>query len=298
MTTTRRQRKEGLRTAASAAARTPPLLLLLVLPVLLASSTLLLVVAAAGDAEGGDGEGEKKGPMPDDFNFNGMGGQNCQSFRCTSGREPVPKSRLSFSSTGCSAMGGNMIMMGGGGGDTEKKQYEECCDRWHACYQICGSSKKMCDENFKKCSETKCGGDEECNKSANLNSMLTSLSGCSKYDESQLKACECADKDKAEKAREKILARFYEKYADEPSSSDKVRELMKKADTKLKFATLLNRLVEKYPNSIKHVEDPQAAMYAKMMEDAAEAAKEADGEDGDGEKEEDEESASEEHIEL
>jgi hypothetical protein len=134
------------------------------------SCVSLVVVNAAeeGDGDGGGGGG--------DFNFGDLGGMGkpCPNFRCSSGYTPVQKSRPKFTSPGCSAMGGGMMMMAAG--DTPEKPFESCCDEWHACYQICGSSKKNCDDAFKTCSEAKCAPfGEECSKDANLSSMMMQL---------------------------------------------------------------------------------------------------------------------------
>ena len=131
-------------------------------------SCVSLVAAEDGEG-GGDGGG--------DFDFGGMGGMGkpCPTYRCSSGYTPVQKSRPKFTSPGCSAMGGGMMMMATGA-ETAKKPFESCCDEWHACYQICGSSKKNCDETFKTCSEAMCKPyGEDCSQDANLSSMMMNL---------------------------------------------------------------------------------------------------------------------------
>jgi len=294
-------------TAATTTTATMTRTMLLLLVVLLflsddhrSSSSSFGVVTAAADP---DEDIKPPPPMPDDFDPNAFGaGQNCQNFRCSKNYEPVPKSRLSLSSSGCSSMGGSSMIMMGGSEDEVKKKYEDCCHQWHACYQICGSTKKSCDEQFKTCSAEKCAADDECKKSADLSSMLLNLSGCRKYDEMQLKGCECIESKSAPKARTRILSRFYEKFAASDSDADatkkKVDDLMKKADTKLKFATLLNKLVAKYSNAVKIVDDPQRNMYQKIMEEAGKSKSEKDDDEATTEDNDDDDDDSEQHIEL
>jgi hypothetical protein len=205
------------------------------------------------------------------FNMNSFGqGKACPNYRCSSGMTPVPKSRgLKFTSTGCSSMGSGMVMNMGAASSEEEPStevYASCCDEWHACYQICGVSKKACDDSFKTCSTAKCGADAECTKQIELNTMLMNLGGCQKFDQAQYQACDCVDKKKAPAQREAAIKRFYKKFA--PGNEDKAAELVKKADTASKLAALLRKLIGKYPNAIQKIEDPQQAMYRKMMQDA------------------------------
>ena len=178
------------------------------------------------------------------------------------------------------------------GGNDGKEVYESCCDAWNACYQICGMSKAACDEEFKSCSTKMCeslpdddgtpptddGKDgettkgtsssrDECNKFASLASMMSSINGCGKYDQAQYKACDCVAKDKASDRREASVRYFYKTHA--PDNVSKVKQLMKKVDTTSKMAGLLRKLVAKYPESIKKVEDPQQKMYQTMFQETA-----------------------------
>jgi hypothetical protein len=220
-------------------------------------------------------------------NMNDMMNNNCPNFRCSKKLTPTQKSRTKFESAGCSAMGGgSMMMMGGGGNDNSANEqpFETCCHQWHACYQICGSSKKSCDDSFKTCSEALCGSNSECKKSANLNSMMLGFGGCTKFDKAQYKSCECVLASKAVEKRTSAIRSFYKKYA--PENVDKAGDLAKKADTTGKMAGLLRKLVRKYPESIEKVEDLQQAAYRRMMEDVKEK-KVEEKEEADSEEEED-----------
>jgi hypothetical protein len=111
-----------------------------------------------------------------------------------------------------------------------------------------------------------CGADADCTKNIELSTMLMNLGGCKRFDQAQYQACDCVAKEKAPAQREAAIRRFYKKYA--PGNEDKAAELVKKADTASKLAALFRKLIGKYPDAIQKIEDPQQAMYRKMMQDA------------------------------
>lgn len=205
------------------------------------------------------------------FDFDNMMNQNCPNFRCSSGYSPAPKSRPKFESTGCSSMGGGAVMMNPGDitGKNVGKPYESCCHQWHACYQICGVSKKTCDTTFETCAKEACGdGDEKCNKDIELNNMMMKLGGCTKFDQAQYQACECASSNQLAQKREAAIRYFYKKFA--PENVEKAKELAAKADTASKMAGLFRKLLLKYPDAIVKKEDPMKAMFDKIKVDADE----------------------------
>jgi hypothetical protein len=211
-----------------------------------------------------------------DFNINDMMNQNCPNFRCSAGDAPVPQSRPKFTSTGCNTMGGGVMMMSPGSGKDDVRPYAECCDQWHACYQVCGVNKATCDTAFETCAKQACGPEainEQCHKDVNLNNMMMKIGGCQKFNEAQLQACECKPKDQAPAQREAALRYFYKKQA--PENVDKVPNLIAKADSPSKLAGLFVKLLRKYPAAIQHKEDPMQAMYDKIrMESTNEEATE------------------------
>lgn len=203
------------------------------------------------------------------FNFDefGVNNRRCKLYSCDKGYEPVPKKKMRFTSPGCDAMGAGGINLFGPEEDEDGKPYETCCHQWHACYQICGTSKQSCDENYNKCVEIKCkDADEYCVEQANQSMMMSNLGGCKSFELAQSQACDCITKygDRHKKAREEGLRKFYKLYAP-PSAAKKVPELMKKAETSVKLAKLLQKLVAKYPDSIELVEDAQTKMYRQMF---------------------------------
>jgi len=220
--------------------------------VLLLRFVFLLNAASVLFAEEGGGKGY--GDIP------GFGDKVCPNFRCSTGQVPVPKARGKFTSLGCSAMGGGMMIAAGTG---EVEAYSPCCDLWHACYQTCGSPKKMCDEAFTKCSEKACGTNEKCTKSAEMKIMMLQFGGCEKYNEAQYQGCDCVSKDKAEGKRSDALEYFYKMHA--PKSQGSPVELAKKADSTAKMAALMRKLLAKYPKAIKIKKDPQQEYMENIM---------------------------------
>lgn len=147
-------------------------------------------------------------------------------------------------------------------------QTEKCCHVRNACYQICGATKEFCDAQFDKCSMAVCDAmtsetakKEQCVKDTELQKTLTKFSGCQVYDQAQGTSCECVMKSKVADSRKQVLQRFYKKFV--PDSLHKVDTLAEKADNSKKFAGLLLKLVKKYPDCIKSVQDPKQ----KLMDD-------------------------------
>jgi hypothetical protein len=204
-------------------------------------------------------------------NFEGFGKEPkfCQPYKCQKDHEPVPKWPLKLSSVGCSGMGGMQVF---GAGDLEDDPQGICCDLRHACIQTCGSLKHICDEDFIKCSKKVCEelDNEEkkkkCESSASIHELMVKMDQCQRYDTEQYSHCECAPSAEAPKKRERILRQFYKKF--NPDSIEKVPGLVKKADNVRKFAGLLVKLYEKYPQVIKKIKDPQQEMMEKMMREA------------------------------
>lgn len=222
------------------------------------------VLYAADSGSGGDGG-------KPDFDMPGFGDKVCPSFRCSTGHVAVPKPRAKYISYGCEDMGGGMMVMAGGGG---REPFSPCCDLWHACYQTCGSPKKLCDESFKTCSSNACGTDEECKKSSDLKGMMLQFAGCDKYDKAQRSSCDCTSKETAEKKRLGALNYFYKNHA--PDGQAKAEGLVKKADTTAKMAALIRKLLEKYPKAIKIEKGSQQEMMERIMRETGEKKKEED----------------------
>jgi hypothetical protein len=222
-----------------------------------------------------------------------MGGKKCPNYKCTGGLVVVPKSRaVKFDSFGCSGMG-SMMSMGVDGDDGDDPKVP-CCDQWHACYQVCGASKESCDTTFKTCAEDVCGADEKCKQSAKMKHMSIQFEGCQTYDQAQYKACECVPKNKAMVKRETVIRNFYKKHA--PDSIDKAADLAKKADTAGKMASLLRKLIKKYPGSIQRKENPKMKEQEEFMRRARENV--VVEEDQDSTEEKEEATEDEERIEL
>ena len=163
------------------------------------------------------------------------------------------------------------MMLAGGDQDKSKEKYAPCCDLWHACYQICGVSKKSCDEGFKSCSKGNCLTDQQCQQAAEIDALMTQLSGCPKFEAAQQRACKCValdggDDNEAYQQREQVLTKFYEAHA--PDQISKVSALAEKSchDHK-RLAGLFRKLLQKYPKAIQRIEDPEAGRLKKMMDE-------------------------------
>jgi len=205
-----------------------------------------------------------------DMNFGGPGAAPCPPYRCPSGKVPVPNGRLQFKSSGCNmGAGGSMMMMPGA--KKQKGATEVCCDLKNACYQTCGSTKDFCEQQQKKCTHKICDAmgsaseKEECEKDSSLQTMLASFGGCNEFDRSQYEACECVSKKNVSEKRKKVIQRFYEKYVSSGIGNVNVDTLVKKADSSKKMATLLTKLIAKYPNCIKAIQDPAQKRMEDMM---------------------------------
>jgi hypothetical protein len=208
-------------------------------------------------------------------NFDNMfgGGKDCEDYRCPkNGGVVVPKaaSTVKFTSTGCQGMQGSMgmhMMQTNGDGDDGASPVESCCDQWHACYQVCGASKKQCDEAFDKCSKQACAvspDEADCTQKANLLTLMTKMGGCQDYTAAQYKACDCVRSDaKVDARRTDVIRAFYEQVVVASSSSNneddtakKAKDLAQKATTPKKMAALMRKLIAKYyPDSIQKVQD-------------------------------------------
>jgi len=149
---------------------------------------------------------------------------------------------------------------------------DACCDARQACDQICGSTLRLCEETFDKCLQETCSkqpNEEDCKKDANIHKLMVSLSGdvCQTFTPSQNLGCECLPEERAKKRRKTILKDIYAKHA--PESLDKVDGLAAKSvDTPKKFATLLIKLVAKYPAIVNVIGDPKSDYFENLFKDS------------------------------
>lgn len=200
----------------------------------------------------------------------GQQNQVCQSYSCPAPNVPINKWPLSITSTGCQGGGGmSMFSMGG----SNYKHIEHCCHMKNACYQLCGSEKKTCDIELKKCMERGCEDlsdltaeekesmseedtkkeKEECGKMKGIVELIGNMGGCTEYDSHQRSHCECVDKDKQGDKMERVLRNFYRKF--NPEAVDKVKGLLQRAGGKRSiFNKILHGLVKKHPEAIKKQE--------------------------------------------
>lgn len=202
----------------------------------------------------------------DDMGFGGAP-RSCPAFRCGAGKEPVPKRPMRLESTGCSNMGGGMQMFSAK--EAEEDATRPCCDLRNACYGICGSTRASCDDAFEKCTTRTCAAiaDDDasaaCDSQAKMNNLMASLSDCKQFDAAQRRACDCVATDRAPARRGQSVADFYK--AHDAAGVAKAAGLAAKADNARKLATLLAKLVAKFPAAVKKVADERSAWLEDLM---------------------------------
>jgi hypothetical protein len=203
--------------------------------------------------------------------FEQFGGQKqCPEFRCRKDETPVPIFPMKLTSAGCSAIGGGGFSMNGGAIDGEKA-ISSCCDLYHSCTQICGSTKSFCDSSFEKCMDKKCASinnaeeKKQCETATSTKKIMMQMTQCSDFSDGQRKNCECVKNDDVSEKRSEVVRAFYNKF--NPSAADKADALAAKANDSKKFAGLLYKLVEKYPKAIRKVTDPRQKTLEDMMSD-------------------------------
>jgi hypothetical protein len=178
----------------------------------------------------------------------------CPNAHCTpSNLILVPHfNKLEFESSGCMGINtGNLKVLTS---DIKEERFESCCDLWHACYQVCGVSKSVCDQELEQCTQKSCDLSEDgCFKQASMMTTMAKMQKCEFFEEAQMHSCMCVEPEKATKWREEAIWYFYQKYA--PGNRDKAPELAEKAFTQSKTAALWRKLIAKYPESIKHVDN-------------------------------------------
>jgi len=194
--------------------------------------------------------------------------KSCPAKRCGEGEEPAPTRPLKLTSKGsCAGMGMGMSVL--------SKQQDDvlnpCCDARQACDQTCGTTLRLCDEAFDKCAAQTCAtapDPESCSKDANIHKLMVSIGDpCQSFVPSQNIGCECLPGETARGRRKQLLKDLYAKHAPE-TPADKVDSLAAKSiDTPKKFATLILKLIAKYPKIVSVLgQDDQD--WAKMFADA------------------------------
>jgi len=207
----------------------------------------------------------------------------CTHLRCPRGHSAVQKPLPRFESAGCNAVGGGgaMTMFSPGSSESDGP-VSGCCDRWHACYQICGSNRQQCDDAFKKCGEDACArivndddAKKKCDTKMSVSAMMLQVGDCRQYDVAQRNACQCVGSHRVGEYRKEVLRSFYMKYAPSALDEERVKMLAEKADTREKMAGLFQKLVAKYPKCIRKVKDPKEAYMERMMKRAEQEKKKA-----------------------
>lgn len=97
-----------------------------------------------------------------------------------------------------------------------------------------------------------------------MNEMMLSFGGCKEFDAAQRAFCTCVTQDKVEPQRKRALKAFYKKHVTDTKAD--VPALFKKhGKDAAKFAKLMNKLVKKYPASVKVVKSKQQQMMDDIL---------------------------------
>ena len=183
-----------------------------------------------------------------------------EASQCPSGQLATMKPKFTFTTNGCGA-GGMMIQT--------DDDFTPCCDKHDACYSVCGISKALCEDKFKKClnkhCETKSKNPESCSGSANMFAMGATALGGNAFEEAQKDSCYCVPeaafgKGFVDAAKKLYTKQFEMKGGDTKNGQndmeveDKVAKYrasqMSKHTGNGKEAKLLLSLLEKYPELI------------------------------------------------
>lgn len=154
-----------------------------------------------------------------------------------------------------------------GTANSGEMEIASCCDSFHVCNQICGTTKSFCEESFTKCMDAKCETSpqkDDCTKAASTKKLMLQFSNCKDFNEGQKKSCICVKTDDVNVKRKEVIEHFYKAY--NPSQISKVDGLAAKATDANKLAGLLTKLVTKYGSKgIKKVKDPREKLMEDMM---------------------------------
>lgn len=197
----------------------------------------------------------------------GSGGllRPCEPFSCPGLQEMAQKRPMILE-----AQGGCNKMKGGEGAGQMLNQLnhrvkddspiQECCVLRQACGMICGASHTFCDQQLSQCMKDQCedAEDEEtCAK--DIKSIEESIEEdggrCQQHAKIQQGVCQCVEPEFIVDKRTRILKDTYKRHA--KANLHKVDALMAKADTTKKMATIVARLVSKYPKMVRLVKDPE-----------------------------------------
>jgi len=244
--------------------------------------------------------------------LDGLGGddlfkqpRNCPVFKCSKGEKPVQKSVAKkenrIFSYGCDQSAFNMFSSFdasdlenlGKGGLPKKNSHgdrvQKCCEARDICFQTCGMSKKMCENDYDTCIAKKCKGDKNCNMQANFALAMGDIGGggtggagakttkggfevadpkCMEYLQFQEDRCECVPEANLTNRFADSLWNFYKKYApkklEEPTKVDVKKEVPQDGDAE----SWLEETV--YSKSFKKGQEAKifSALFAKYKDKA------------------------------
>jgi len=156
----------------------------------------------------------------------------CPAFKCAEGEKAVGNPDHQLWSYGCKESGMNILNaasfdpnnpyanMAGG------KNVDKCCVERDICKQTCGMTSKMCHDNFQKCSQKICKGDQNCQLQAMMSDIMSEpyddedkdkkydpdRAKCKGYNRGQQESCRCVPKKDFKSEVESNLKSFYSRF--------------------------------------------------------------------------------------
>lgn len=171
---------------------------------------------ASGGGAGGGGDmadiGALFGSLFGDKSFGEIGrdlanGKTGQSKMCKDGNVPAPKmnQHTYFRANGCGPQGLQI---------KENFGLYRCCNAHDICFSVCGTTHKLCEDQFEQCMKKVCkkpesGSKKDCKAQAKSFSSLTRTMGVGFHKASQEETCNCLPSEELSTRYQGYLESFY-----------------------------------------------------------------------------------------
>eukprot|EP00443_Scrippsiella_acuminata_P078460 CAMPEP_0115428368 /NCGR_PEP_ID=MMETSP0271-20121206/29942_1 /TAXON_ID=71861 /ORGANISM="Scrippsiella trochoidea, Strain CCMP3099" /LENGTH=404 /DNA_ID=CAMNT_0002853461 /DNA_START=64 /DNA_END=1276 /DNA_ORIENTATION=- len=158
----------------------------------------------------------------------------CPAFKCADGEMAVGNPDHQIWSYGCKDSGMNILNAASFDPNNPyanmgQKSVDKCCVERDICKQTCGMTSKACHDNFQKCSQKICKGDQNCQLQAMMSDIMSEpyddedkdkkydpeRAKCKGYNRGQQESCRCVPKKDFKSAVESNLKGFYSKFNSE-----------------------------------------------------------------------------------
>lgn len=180
----------------------------------------------------------------------------CPAFKCGPGEKSVGRPDYQVWSYGCADSGMNILNAGSFdpskpfGNQMGNKNIDKCCVDKDICKQTCGMTSKACHDNFQKCTQKICKGDQNCQLQAMMADITAEPyeeeeknkdykydpeeSKCRAYKRGQNASCMCVHDNDWKSATEESLKNFYGRF--NPEKLDKQGEIKDVAEVWKKWS--------------------------------------------------------------